>query len=225
MTLLRITDPFDPSRVERVLLIGAHSDDIEIGCGGTILAMRDRAPGVALDWVVLSAAGERRDEAEASAHRFGEGADLTVTVASFRERYFPHQAEIKEFFDELGRRPSPDVVLAPRIEDAHQDHRVVGELVRNTFRDNLILHYEIAKYDGDLGRPNVYVPLSAKHVTQKSDLLFEGFPSQHHRPWFDRRAFEGIMRVRGVECHAPSGFAEAFHCDRLVMDAYTERGR
>lgn len=218
--MLTIGDPFDPARVSRVLCIGAHSDDIEIGCGGAILALRDRIPGVEIDWVVCSARGERRDEAERSAERFAAGARLTFRVMEFRERYFPHQPEVKEFFDELGGSTNPDLVLVPRTDDAHQDHAVVGNLALNTFRNHLILHYEIVKYDADLGRPNVYVPLSLEHAEQKVDGILEGFPSQSHRPWFDRRTFEGLMRVRGVECHAPSGLAEAFHNGKVVFDAY-----
>lgn len=215
--MFTFADLFDPSRLRRVLCIGAHADDIEIGCGGTLLALVERVPEVSIDWVVCTAEGERREEAETSAARFAPIGDLRVTVGSFRERYFPYQPDIKEFFEGLSELPNPDLVLVPRHDDAHQDHRTVAELARNTFRNHLMLHYEIVKYDGDLGRPTVYVPLSMEHATAKSDLLFECFPSQRHRPWFDRRTFEGLMRIRGVECHAESGYAEAFHSDRIVL--------
>jgi LmbE family N-acetylglucosaminyl deacetylase len=206
----------------RVLCLGAHSDDIEIGCGATVLALRDHLPDLALDWVVLSAVGARRDEAQASAERFAGSVALELRVEAFRERYFPHQPEIKEYFDQLGRGPRPDLVLVPRPDDAHQDHRVVAELARNTYRNELILHYEIPKYDGDLRPPNVFVPATERHVAEKVDLILTGFPSQQDRAWFDRRTFEGLMRIRGVECNAPSGFAEAFHASKIVFQPRME---
>ena len=215
--MLTISDVFDPARVGRVLCIGAHSDDIEIGCGATVLTLREAIPDITIDWVVASAIGERREEAERSAARFAGPAKLELTMGEHRERYFPYQPEIKEFFDGLGSRPSPDLVLVPRLDDAHQDHRTVSELARNTFRNHLILQYEIPKYDADLRPPNAYVPLTSANVEAKIDLILSGFPSQGHRPWFDRRTFEGLMRLRGVECHAPSGFAEAFHVGKIVF--------
>jgi LmbE family N-acetylglucosaminyl deacetylase len=202
----------------RVLVIGAHSDDIEIGAGGSILALRERDPELAVNWVVLAAHGDRRQEALDSARRFVTDPDrLTVTVEGFKERYFPYQPEIKEYFDHLGREVSPDLVLCPWIEDAHQDHRTTATLALNTFRHHLILQYEIPKSDGDLGRPTVFLDVSKDQARRKVDLVMEGFPSQHGRRWFDREVFFGLMRLRGMESHSKSGYAEAFHCRKLKL--------
>ncbi|HJU81661.1 MAG TPA: PIG-L deacetylase family protein [Acidimicrobiia bacterium] len=201
-----------------MLAIGAHSDDIEIGCGGTLLDLVGRFPSVSVTWVVLAAFGERRKEATESAIRFlGALTDPVVVVESFRERYFPYLVELKEFFDELGKTTDPDVIFCPWSNDAHQDHRTAAELTHNTFRSHLILEYEIPKIDGDLGQPTIYAELSTDLVQQKLDLLREGFPSQAHRNWFDPEVFQGLMRLRGMEVLSPSGFAEAFHCRRLKI--------
>ncbi len=203
----------------RVLCLGAHSDDIEIGAGGTILKLVALLPDVSVDWVVLTATGARIAEAEASAARFLDGAaEHRISTHQFRERYFPQVAvELKEFFDELGRTTDPDLILCPTRDDAHQDHRTVAELVAATFRDHLVLEYEIPKYDGDLGRPSVYVHLGSTEVDRKVALLDEHFPSQRARPWFTEETFRGLMRLRGVESRAPDGYAEAFHCRKLVL--------
>ncbi len=202
--------------VSKVLFLGAHSDDIEIGCGGTVLKLLETIPDVEVDWIVLSAAEERLVEAEASAKRFlGRARTARVQVAEFRERYFPYLPELKEYFDELGHELTPDLVFCPRFEDRHQDHRMVAELAANTFRNHLILNYEIPKYDGDLGQPGVFVPLSEPVVTEKIELLFEGFPSQHDRRWFTEQTFRSMLRIRGIE--AGVEFAEAFDCRKLVL--------
>ena len=204
--------------ISRLLCLGAHSDDIEIGAGGTVLALLAQRPGIAVDWVVLSAEGDREREARASADRFLPTAgERRVSVQAFRERYFPYDPHIKEFFDELGRQPAPDLVLAPWRGDAHQDHRSVAELAANTFRDQLILEYEIPKYDGDLGRPSVFVHLTDAQADAKVAALLEGFPSQRAHDWFSEDTFRALMRLRGVESRAPDGFAEAFHCAKLVL--------
>jgi LmbE family N-acetylglucosaminyl deacetylase len=201
-----------------VLLVGAHSDDIEIGAGGTVLRLVEEDPGIEVVWVVLAARGERADEAASSADRFLKGARRSqVRVESFRERYFPHLPELKEYFDRLGREVAPDLVVCPWQGDAHQDHRTSAELVMNTFRRQTVFQYEVAKVDGDLGRPNIYVNLAEETVARKVDLLMEGFPSQHARPWFEPGVFKAIMRIRGMESQAGSGFAEAFHCPRLIV--------
>ena len=202
----------------RVLCLGAHSDDIEIGSGGTLLKLLEMHPAMAVDWVVLSADGDRANEARASAERFlGSERTTRILVESFRERYFPYDPAVKEFFDRLGREATPDLVLCPWQGDAHQDHRLVAELAANTFRDQLILEYEIPKYDGDLGRPSVYVHLSAEQAEAKAAALHEGFPSQRDRAWFSAETFRGLMRLRGIESRAPDGYAEAFHCRKLVL--------
>jgi len=205
--------------ISRVLCVGAHSDDIEIGAGGALLTLLDRNPGVHVDWVVLSASAERIDEARASAKRFTErAASADIRIESFRERYFPYLPEVKEYFDRLGREiESPDLVFCPRTEDLHQDHRTVSELTANTFRDHLILQYEIVKYDADLGQPNVFVPLTRDRADEKIRWLFELFPSQIPRYWFTDETFRGIMTLRGVESRAAEGYAEGFHCRKLVL--------
>lgn len=204
--------------VSSVLCLGAHADDIEIGCAGLVLALLARRPGIEVDWVVMSADGVRADEARASAERLlASAADRRVRVKAFRERYLRYDPTVKEYFDELGRSMSPDLVLCPWRGDAHQDHRTVAELAANTFRDHLVLEYEIPKYDGDLGRPSVYVRLSKDQADAKVAAILEGFPSQSGRDWFSMDTFGALMRLRGIECHSPSGLAEAFHARKVVL--------
>jgi len=203
----------------RLLCLGAHSDDIEIGCGGTLLRLLSERPGTEVHWVVFSASDAREREARSSAAAFLNGAGATaVLVNRFRESYFPSVwADIKDFFEEIRRQVNPDVVFCHRAQDLHQDHRVVGELTWNTFRNNLILEYEIPKYEGDLGTPNVFVPLSAAQANRKVELLMQHFATQRSRGWFRPSTFEGIMSIRGIECHAPDGRAEAFYARKIVL--------
>jgi LmbE family N-acetylglucosaminyl deacetylase len=205
--------------VRSVLCLGAHADDIEIGCGGTILRLAQECPGLRVHWVVFGAEGVRRAEAHSSAQRFLEGIPgAEVEVLHFRDRFFPAAwAEIKEFFDELGRRCSPDLVLAHRRDDAHQDHRVVGELTWNTFRRHWILEYEILKYDGDLVPPNLFVALTEALVEKKVAMLMEGFASQHAKPGYSADAFRALARIRGIEANADTAFAEGFVCRKLTL--------
>ena len=206
------------SGVSTVLCLGAHSDDIEIGCGGTVLKLVAANPGLTVHWVVLSAEGSRAEEARTSAEWFLEGARTEVVeVETFRERYFPHLTELKEFFDGLGARVQPDLVLTHHGADAHQDHRAVADLTWNTFRDHLILEYEIPKYDGDLGRPNVFVGLDERIALEKTRAILEGFPSQKSRYWFTEDTFLALLRIRGIEARAPDGYAEAFHARKLII--------
>lgn len=202
-----------------VLCIGAHSDDIEIGCGGAVLKLLETNPGLEVHWVVLSADEPRAEEATASARAFLDGrGDARVVVKDFRESYFPYQGgEIKSYFDELGAGISPDLVFTHYRDDLHQDHRVASELTWNTFRDHLIVEYEIPKYDGDLGRPNAYVVLDRPHCEQKIEYILKFFRSQEGRHWFSADTFWAMLRLRGVEARSPSGFAEAFHCRKLVV--------
>lgn len=203
--------------VRSVLLIGAHSDDIEIGAGGTVMRLAAN-PDVAIHWVVLTATGGRDAEGRHSASLYlGDRQNATVEIHGFRERYFPYQPELKEAFDDLGARIQPDLVLAPRTDDLHQDHRTAGELAVNTFRSQPVFHYELIKYEGDLITPNVYVPMSAEILERKIAFLDEAFPSQHGRIWWRPETFRGIAAVRGVEARAESGFAEGFHCRKLVV--------
>jgi LmbE family N-acetylglucosaminyl deacetylase len=202
----------------RVLCLGAHSDDIEIGCGGAILFLRDRYPAIEFRWVVLNAVGVREGEARRAASLFAGSALRQLTLKSFPDGFMPYVgAEVKMAFEELKQSPFPDLILCPWRNDAHQDHRLVSELAGNTFRNHLILEYEIPKYDGDMGRPNIYVPLEEAQYRKKVENLFEAFPSQHSKPWFDESTFLAVMRMRGMESNAPSRHAEAFHCRKMVL--------
>jgi LmbE family N-acetylglucosaminyl deacetylase len=195
-----------------ILCLGAHSDDIEIGAGGTILTLI--ASGVKLDvhWCVLSGGGQRSAEASASAEAFLQGSNSSqVEVADFEDSYFPvHSRSIKHWLIEVRSRINPDVVLTHARFDAHQDHREVNQLTWNVFRDHLVLEYEIPKWDGDLGQPNAYVPLTAAVLERKVELLHQHFGTQRSKDWFDRDTFAGLARLRGMECRAPEHFAEAF---------------
>ncbi|MBM2711763.1 PIG-L family deacetylase [Mesorhizobium caraganae] len=201
-----------PGEELSILCVGAHSDDIEIGAGGTILGLI--ASGVKLDvhWCVLSADGQRSAEARASAEAFLEGSrSSTVDVADFEDSYFPaHSRSIKQWLMDVRSRVHPDVVLTHARLDAHQDHREVNQLTWNIFRDHLVLEYEIPKWDGDLCQPNAYVPLTAAVLERKIELLHEHFGTQRSKDWFDRETFAGLARLRGMECRAPEHFAEAF---------------
>jgi LmbE family N-acetylglucosaminyl deacetylase len=203
----------------RVLCLGAHSDDIEIGCGGTILRLREEYPACEFDWVVFSATGIRGDEAQKAAELFAGTANLRGPVLkSFRDGFMPFEgASVKDFFEDLKAKVSPDVICTHNRKDAHQDHRLISELTLNTFRDHLILEYEIPKYDGDMGRPNLFVPLTTELYRKKVGHIMEAFQSQHNKRWFQPETFLSLMRLRGMECNAPSGYAEAFHCRKLVL--------
>jgi LmbE family N-acetylglucosaminyl deacetylase len=203
----------------RLLCLGAHCDDIEIGCGGTLLRLIAEHPGSTVDWVVLSSSPEREREARASAADFLSGAaNSTVTVEAFRESFFPYRGEaIKEFLEKLRASVNPDIVLSHHRRDEHQDHRLAAELTWNTFRNHLIVEYEIPKYEGDLGQPNLFVPLSAALARRKVDLIVRHYRSQASRSWFRPETFQAVMALRGVECNAPEGVAEAFHCRKAVL--------
>ena len=202
-----------------ILCLGAHSDDIEIGAGATLLSLMAR--GVRLDvlWCVLSGVGEREREARNSAADFlSEAASAKVEVMSFRDGFFPEQGEsIKSWFETLNARVRPDLILTHRRDDAHQDHRTVCRLTWNTFRDHFILEYEIPKWDGDLGQPNVYLPISESVLRRKIDLLDAHFGSQRSKQWFDAETFRGLARLRGMECRAPERYAEAFFARKLTL--------
>lgn len=202
-----------------VLCLGAHSDDIEIGCGGTLLKLMEAAGGLSVSWVVLSASGRRETEARTSAEHILAGAkQRNVIVEDFRNGYFPYiGADIKDFFESLKQLPPPDLVLTHCRDDLHQDHRTVAELTWNTFRDHAILEYEIPKYDGDLGTPNVFVTLTEAHVEGKIAILERYFESQREKQWFDAGTFRGLSRFRGVECNSPTGFAEAFYGRKIIL--------
>ena len=203
-----------------VLCLGAHADDIEIGCGGTLLYLREAFPRLRFHWVVLSAAGPRRPEALKAVELFTAGCEKEVAVEDYRDGFLPYSGgKVKDFFEVMKNRVNPSLIFAPWRGDTHQDHRLVAELAWNTFRNHLILEYEIPKYDGDMGRPNLFVPLEAPLYQQKVDHLFEAFKSQCSKPWFDRETFLGLMRIRGMESNSPSGYAEGFHARKMVLRA------
>lgn len=202
-----------------VLALGAHSDDIEIGCGGTILRLVEDHPSANFVWVVFSADERRAEEARSAAAAFLNGAEhVTVTVLDLRESYFPSVIDrLKDEFERLKARVAPDLILTHCLEDRHQDHRAVGELTQQTFRDHLVLEYEIPKYDGDLQPTTVFVPLSSDHLSSKIDLLMTHFASQRDRSWFDPETFRGLARIRGLEAKAAAGYAEGFRSRKIVM--------
>jgi len=203
----------------RLLAIGAHSDDIEIGCGGTILKLIEQGSVSEISWVVLTGETKRAAEAGQSADGLlGDTPGKRVILKDFRDGYFPYDgAEIKGFFEELKAELSPDVVFTHQRHDLHQDHRVTCELTWNTFRDHLILEYEIPKYDGDMGAPNLFVPLDESLCRSKIDHLMTHFGSQASKRWFKDDLFSGLLRLRGMECNSPTSYAEAFYCRKAVL--------
>jgi LmbE family N-acetylglucosaminyl deacetylase len=211
--------PLALGSIGSILCLGAHSDDIEIGCGGTVLKLAESNPGLAVHWVVFSATGERGKEARASADRFlARAGKKTVELHQFRDGFFPSEhSKIKTYFEELKSRVQPDAVFTHTRADLHQDHRAVCELTWNTFRDHLVLEYEVPKWDGDLGAPNVYVPLDERHASEKIAILVECFATQRGKHWFDEETFAGLMRLRAMECNAPSRRAEAFYGRKVVL--------
>jgi LmbE family N-acetylglucosaminyl deacetylase len=207
-----------PRPPRHILLLGAHADDIEIGCGASVLALVGDHPEIQVTWVVLGAAGERGVEARSSAAAFLGGVTSEVVVHGFRDGFLPYLGgEVKDAFEELKAGVSPDLILTHTRFDLHQDHRLVCELTWNTWRDHLILEYEVPKFDGDLGSPNVFVSVSAELAAEKIRLLHESFPSQREKQWFDEDLFRGLMRIRGMEAASPSGLAEAFTCRKLML--------
>jgi LmbE family N-acetylglucosaminyl deacetylase len=202
-----------------ILCLGAHSDDIEIGLGGTLLSLMARGHKLDVHWCVLSAVGDRDAEARNSAADFLTGAATrTIETLPFRDGFFPQQGEaIKSWFEDLKLRVSPDLIFTHRRDDAHQDHREVCRLTWNTFRDHLILEYEIPKWDGDLGQPNLYVSVPAAILQRKIELLDRHFATQRSKQWFDADTFQGLARLRGMECRAPERFAEGFFARKLLM--------
>jgi LmbE family N-acetylglucosaminyl deacetylase len=202
-----------------ILCLGSHADDIEIGCGGTILRLAEQYPGCVFHWVVFSAIGIREAEARHAASLFVDPTALRGPLLKiFPDGFMPYRgAEVKKVFEELKLAVSPDVIFTHHRTDAHQDHRLIAELTWNTFRDHLILEYEIPKYDGDLGQPSVFVPLPSAVYQQNIRYIMDAFPSQQCKHWFGEETFLSLMRLRGMECNAPSGYAEAFYCRKLVL--------
>jgi LmbE family N-acetylglucosaminyl deacetylase len=216
--MLRFSLTAPEVELSRVLAIGCHADDIEIGCGGTLLSLMRRDPPPDVTWIVLAAPGARGDEARASAQSFLQRMPHSeVIVRDLRDGFLPYLGpEVKEIFEEL-KPVEPDLVFTHTRSDLHQDHRLACELTWNTFRRHLIFEYEIPKYDGDLGVPNVFVPLDEDVVEEKLRILRERFPSQREKHWYDDELFRGLMRLRGMESH--TRYAEAFTCRKLVLES------
>jgi len=209
----------DPTRALRVLCLGAHCDDIEIGCGGTILTMARDIANLDVHWVVFSSNPEREQEARLSAQAFlTKATNKTVVIHRLRDGFFPYLgAEVKEHFEQLKREVSPDVILTHYRNDLHQDHRIVSELTWNTFRDHLILEYEIPKYDGDFGCPNLFVSLEEEVRQQKIQFILEFFHTQQQKPWFSADLFSAVLRLRGMEANASTQYAEAFYVRKMCL--------
>ena len=203
----------------RLLALGAHPDDLEIGCGATILRLLGELPEASLQWVVFSGDGGRADEARRSAETLvGDPTRVAIAVHGHRDGYFPYEgAAIKDQFEGIKRLFEPDVVLTHRLQDAHQDHRLIAELTWQTFRSAMILEYEIPKYEGDLGPPNLFVSISPELADRKVRHLMTAFPSQRDRRWFTEDVFRASLRLRGIECSSPSGLAEGFTCRKVTL--------
>jgi LmbE family N-acetylglucosaminyl deacetylase len=208
-----------PGAPLRILCLGAHCDDIEIGCGGTVLRLLAERPGSTVSWLVMSSNPEREREARAAAAEFlADAADKQIVIKQFRDGYLPFQGgDVKDVLEATKRDPRPDLILTPHRHDRHQDHRLIAELTWNTYRDHLIAEYEIPKYEGDLGQPNFFVPLAEATVRRKIDIIMRSFSSQAGRRWFRPETFEAVLRLRGIECNAVDGFAEAFHAAKVVI--------
>ena len=208
-----------PKEEFSILCLGAHSDDIEIGCGGTILRLIKEYTQLKITWIIFSSDEQRASEAHASADAFLKDAyEKNVSIKDFQNGYFPYLGkQIKDYFEQLKPDLSPDLIFTHYRKDLHQDHRLINELTWNTFRNHLILEYEIPKYDGDLGIPNFYVDLDETISKQKVDYLIDHFKTQSDRNWFTRETFNAILRLRGVESNAPSGCAEAFYGRKIGL--------
>lgn len=204
----------------RILCLGAHSDDIEIGCGGALLRWAGEYPGLQVRWVVFGAAGERQAEARDSAHALLPALQPSdVVIGDFEDARMPADfLRAKSFVSDVRAAfPEPDIILTHRLEDRHQDHRLVAELTWQTWRHHQILEYEIPKYEGDLGQPNVFVPIDETVRRRKIDHLLRHFGSQRSKSWFDESTFDAMLRLRGIECGSASGYAEAFHARKLTL--------
>ncbi|MBE9016716.1 PIG-L family deacetylase [Chroococcidiopsidales cyanobacterium LEGE 13417] len=202
-----------------VLCLGAHCDDIEIGCGGTILKLIKKYQNLVFYWVVFSSNSQREKEAYESAKQFLKGTQVkNIAIANFRDGFLPFMAiEVKELFESLKQEFQPDLILTHYRNDLHQDHRLISDLTWNTFRNHLILEYEIPKYDGDLGIPNFFVHLDSIICQNKTHLILSSFQSQIEKQWFTEETFLSILRIRGIESNAPEKYAEAFYCRKIVF--------
>jgi LmbE family N-acetylglucosaminyl deacetylase len=217
--LLKLNIDKDSKSVYRILCLGSHCDDIEIGCGGTILKLIENYSNIIFYWVVFSSNEQRAKEAIKSANNFLKGAKVEkIVIQSFRNGFFPFVGdEIKEYFEQLKQEISPDLIFTHYRHDLHQDHRLISDLTWNTFRNHLILEYEIPKYDGDLGSPNFFVHLDELICRRKVEHLFDAFETQIQRQWFTEDTFLSIMRLRGVESNSPARYSEAFYCRKIIL--------
>jgi LmbE family N-acetylglucosaminyl deacetylase len=217
--MLRLVPDVADDRPLRLLCIGAHSDDLEIGCGGTVLTWLASLPAVEVTWMVLSAEGDRATEARRSADKLlARASARKIIIANYRDGYLQSQyADVKEFFEDAKRQTNPDIIFTHWLHDRHQDHRFAAELTWNTWRNHLVLEYEIPKYEGDLASPNTYVSIPAPLARRKVSHLDRHFSSQRSKDWFVEDNFLALMRIRGLECRSPSGFAEAFHARKMVL--------
>jgi LmbE family N-acetylglucosaminyl deacetylase len=218
MIKCNLTNPASASPL-RVLCLGAHSDDLEIGCGGTILNLIAGETPLDVTWIIFSANETRRREAYDSANAFlGQAKKKEISVRNFRDGFFPYiGGEIKEDFETLKKQVSPDLIFTHFRHDLHQDHRVISELTWNTFRNHLILEYEIPKFDGDMGAPNVFIEMDESTSRRKVNAILTHFQTQEYRHWFSEDLFLSLLRLRGMECAAPHGYAEAFYCRKMVL--------
>jgi LmbE family N-acetylglucosaminyl deacetylase len=212
-------DFFTPTRRPKILCLGAHPDDIEIGCAATILKLASKARKAEFYWVIFSGNEQRKKEATQSAETLLANVETkTIVINNFRESYFPFVGDkIKDCFEELKDAFCPDIVFTHYRNDSHQDHRLISNLTWNTFRDNLILEYEVPKYDGDLSTPNLYVHITDSAVRRKTRMIVNNFHSQTGKEWFSEETFQAIMRIRGIESNSPSQYAEAFYCRKIIF--------
>ncbi len=207
------------ARPKSFLFLGAHCDDIEIGCGATVLRLAEEYPAATFHWVVFSSDERRASETRrAAAVLLAKAMERKVVIKEFRNAFFPFiGVELKEYFEELKRSVTPDAIFTHHRRDLHQDHRTLAELTWNTFRSHLIIEYEIPKYDGDLGHPNLFVPVTKAMMEQKIETLMACYATQTNRQWFTPDTFAGLMRLRGIECDSPTGYAEAYHARKLIL--------
>ena len=202
---------------EKFLFLGAHCDDIEIGCGAAILQLTQNYPEAEVEWIVFSSDEIRIAETQTAARLFA-GEQASISCKGFRNGFFPSEfARIKEFFEEIKQNMNPDVIFTHYRNDLHQDHRVISELTWNTFRSHLIFEYEIPKFDSDLGNPSVFLPVVKSVAEQKTQIIMDAFVSQHHRQWFSPDTFLALLRLRGIQCNAPEGYAEAYYSRKLTL--------
>ena len=216
--MIKLNLDLGSKRALEVLCLGCHSDDIEIGCGGAVLRLAEQYQTCNFHWVVFSAIGVREAEAHRAAELFAGSRLKTLSLKTFQDGFMPYVgAEVKAIFEKELKQISPDLIFTHNGKDAHQDHRLISELTWNTFRNHFILEYEIPKYDGDLGQPSVFLPLEKDVYQKKVRYIMDTFQSQRAKSWFQQDTFLSLMRLRGMECNAPSGYAEAFYCRKLVM--------